>query len=147
MTGFEIASAIPGALPVLTSTLKHCRDVTKVIGFWWEIHLEYQKCSNDMKYHHLRYKRNLKQLLLPSVAKDDKIARLIAEPSNDEWKDPDTAQQLEIRRQNSHELYLEIMQQMDGAIAKLYNLLVQFLEEAQGIQGTFMEGYLRCLIL
>ena len=123
MTDFEIASAIPGALPVLTSTLKHCRDVTKVFGFWWEIHLEYQKCSNDTKYPHLRYKRDLKQLLLPLVAEYDKIARLIAEPSSDEWKDPDIAQQLGIRRQDSHELCPEIMQQMDGVIAELHKVL------------------------
>ena len=123
MMGFEIAGAALGAPPVLISALEHYRDVTKLFSSWWEIHPEYQKCNNDTRYHHFRYKRNLKQLLLPLVVEDDKIARLIVEPSSNEWKDPDIAQQLGIRRQDSHELCPEIMQQMDGVIAELHKVL------------------------
>lgn len=119
MSGFEIAGVVLGAFPLVTTALEDYRAVARVVGLWWQIRQEYEKCAGEVRYHHLRYKRNLEQLLLPLVVEDDTIRGLLAQPGADLWRDPGIAQQLEIRLQGSYELYLEIMQQMARIIENL----------------------------
>lgn len=57
------------------------------MGFWYEIRLQYQRSSNDLKYHRLGFLRNLKQLLFPLVPDDVKLQQLISDPGGEAWKD------------------------------------------------------------
>ncbi|OCL11415.1 hypothetical protein AOQ84DRAFT_423587 [Glonium stellatum] len=119
MSGFEIAGAVLGALPILISALEHYREAAKVFDTWWKIRSEYHKCITKMTGHHICYTNSIKQLILPLKADDGEISRLMAEPNGDAWKDPQIAQQLEARLQGSYKLFLEIMQQMNGVIVEL----------------------------
>jgi hypothetical protein len=112
MSGFEVAGIVLGAFPIALEALEKYREMAKVWGFWWEIRYPYQKCKCELKFHHLSLNRNLKQLLLPLVAEDEQIQRLLADPGGEEWQQQSIAKQLEDRLQESHDLYLEIIQQL-----------------------------------
>ncbi|KAF2496627.1 hypothetical protein BU16DRAFT_507162 [Lophium mytilinum] len=119
MSGVEIAGLVLGAFPVALTALEKYRTVARSLGFWWEIRLEYQKCSSEISYHRVIFSRNLKQLLLPLVADKDQIQRLVADLGGAGWKDPELARQLEDRLQDSYEIYFHIMQQMNEAMNEL----------------------------
>jgi hypothetical protein len=53
------------------------------------------------------------------VADKAQIQRLLADPGGDEWRQRDIAQLLEDRLQDSNELYLDIMQQLQATMEEL----------------------------
>jgi hypothetical protein len=119
MSGFEIAGVVLGAFPVAIEALDKYREIARMWGFWWEIRSEYQKCSSEIKYHRLSSNRNLKQLLLPLVADQSQIQKLLAEPGGTLWREPGIEDQLKDRLQDSYELYLEIVQQLQRTMQNL----------------------------
>ncbi|KAK3681013.1 hypothetical protein B0T22DRAFT_434709 [Podospora appendiculata] len=119
MSGIEVAGLLLGAFPIAIWALEQYRDVAKVMGFWYEIRLEYQRCSNELKFHRLSFIRNLKRLLLPLVPNDAQLQALINEPGGPAWKDAEIQMALEARLQDSYELYLEILGEMQRAMQEL----------------------------
>lgn len=53
------------------------------------------------------------------IADKSEIQRLLANPGGDEWRQKDIAQLLEDRLQDSNELYVEIMQQLQKTMEEL----------------------------
>ncbi|RYP70252.1 hypothetical protein DL771_005555 [Monosporascus sp. 5C6A] len=131
MSGFEIAGVVLGAFPIAIWGLEKYREVAKRFGFWHEIRLEYQKTSNELKFHKLSFVRNLKQLLLPLVVDDADMQKLISDPGGKAWKDDAVAKALEGRLQESHGLYLEIMGEMERVMGELNKELAVDVEEVQ----------------
>ncbi|PSN68573.1 hypothetical protein BS50DRAFT_571825 [Corynespora cassiicola Philippines] len=116
MSGFEIAGIVLGAFPIAIEALNKYREVARIAGFWWEIRLEFEKCRSEIRYHLLNFKRNLKQVLLPMVADESQIHQLISEPGGDLWREPSVEQQLKARLQDSYDLYLEAIQQLQSTL-------------------------------
>ncbi|KAK4452752.1 hypothetical protein QBC34DRAFT_345838 [Podospora aff. communis PSN243] len=112
MSGVEIAGLVLGAFPVAIWALERYREVARMMGFWYEIRLEYQRSSNELKFHRLSFIRNLKQLLLPVVHDDAQLQHLISDPGGDAWQDPEVQSALEVRLDDSYDLYLEILSEM-----------------------------------
>jgi hypothetical protein len=118
MSGFEIAGLVLGAFPIAIEALKQYHTVARTFGFWWEIRLEYLKCSGDLKYQKLRFTRNLELLILPLITEDAHIKSLIADPAGSKWKEPDIAQQLEDRLRDSYDLYFDIVQALQRTMGE-----------------------------
>jgi hypothetical protein len=135
MSGFEVAGVVLGAFPIAVWALEQYREVARRVGFWYEIRLEYQKSSNELKYHHLSFVRNLKQLLLPVVSDDAQLQRLMAEPGGEAWKDPAIIKLLEGRLQDSYALYLEIIGEMRVVMDDLNKELAVDVEGIQKASG------------
>ncbi|RYP03945.1 hypothetical protein DL764_004779 [Monosporascus ibericus] len=131
MSGFEIAGVVLGAFPIAILGLEKYREVAKRFGFWHQIRLEYQKTSNELKFHKLSFVRNLKQLLLPLVVDDADVQKLISDPGGKAWKDDAVAKALEGRLQESHGLYLEIMGEMERVMGELNKELAVDVEGVQ----------------
>jgi len=119
MSGIEVAGLVLGAFPVTIWALEQYRDVARVMGFWYEIRLEYQRSSNELKFHRLSFLRNLKQLLLPIVQDDAQLQRLVGDPGGDAWKEPGIQSALEARLHDSYHLYLEILGEMQRVMQDL----------------------------
>lgn len=124
MSGLEVAGVVLGASPLAIEALDKYREVARRLGFWYKIRLEYQKCSDNLTYYQLAYKRHLKLLLLPLIVDDDKIRELLTDPGGDGWKDVATAELLKSRLDESYGLYLrhmatfaEIMQKLKHELA------------------------------
>jgi len=113
MSGLEIAGVLLGAFPLIISGLEHWRDVAKVGGFFWRIRKEYTACRREVQFYEIVYKRNLKELLLPIVEDLDEVSRLVSNPGGDSWKDDALEKRLEKRLQESYQLYMEIICEMN----------------------------------
>jgi hypothetical protein len=112
MSGFEVAGVVLGAFPIAILALEKYQEVATRLGLFYKIRLEYKKCRDEVEFHHLTFKRHLKQLLLPLVADDDRIGDLLANPGGESWKEPSIAALLEKRLQESYNLYLEYIKGM-----------------------------------
>lgn len=119
MSGIELAGLVLGAFPVAIWALEQYRDVARMMGFWYEIRLEYQRSSNELKFHRLSFLRNLKRLLLPLVPDDAQLQRLINDPGGSAWDDPEIQRALEARLQDSYGLYLETLAEMQRVMQEL----------------------------
>lgn len=119
MSGIEVAGLVLGAFPIAIWGLERYRDVARCMGFWYEIRSEYQRSSNELKFHRLSFERNLEQLLFPLVANDGQLQDLIAKPAGPGWNDPAIQLVLEKRPQNCYHLYMEILVEMQETMQKL----------------------------
>ncbi|KPM38172.1 hypothetical protein AK830_g8421 [Neonectria ditissima] len=139
MSGFEVAGIVLGAFPLAIEALDRYREVAKRLGFWYKIRLEYQKCSDHLTYYRLAYRRHLKLLLLPLVVDDDKIQELLSDPGGEGWKNQAVASLLEVRLDESYELYLrhmtataEVMQKLNHELAVNDDSVQQTISTSKG---------------
>ncbi|KAH8685345.1 hypothetical protein BGZ61DRAFT_58203 [Ilyonectria robusta] len=123
MSGFEVAGLVLGAFPLAITALEKYREVATRLGLFRHIRLQYKKCRDDLEFHRLVFKRNLRHLLLPLVVDDDRIEALLADPGGDSWKEPLVADLLEKRLQDSFELYIEYIEGMDCVMKEIHKEL------------------------
>ena len=116
MSGLEVAGIVLGAFPIALSVLGAYRDAANSLGVFHKIRLEHKKWCDDLEYHQLVFKSHLRELLLPLVADDDKIAELLAAPGAECWKEQDIAKLLQIRLHDSYALYMRYLYGMRRAL-------------------------------
>ncbi|KAH7389317.1 hypothetical protein DE146DRAFT_635047 [Phaeosphaeria sp. MPI-PUGE-AT-0046c] len=119
MSGLEVAGVVLGAFPLLISGIEHWRDVAKVGGFFWQLRKEYKKCQQDIAYHEVLYKNNLKELLLPLFPDADEVAKLIADPGGQQWGDMALQERLERRLHDSYQSYQDTISEMNEIAEQL----------------------------
>lgn len=108
MSGLEVAGLVLGAFPIAIEVLRRYKEVARRIGFWYKIAAEHKKCDSQLKFHQLVYVSNLKKLLLPLTGLDDThIDELLDNPGGKSWAEARTAEDLEKRLGDSHEIYLQ----------------------------------------
>lgn len=136
MSGLEIAGVLLGAFPVVISSLKHWREIAKVGGFFWRIRQEYTKCRSDVRFHEICYKQYLRELLLPIVADMDEVSRLMVDPGGARWKDESLRERLEGRLQDSYDLCMQTIHDMNDVAS---NLKKELSLDNSTIQSRLME--------
>lgn len=110
MSGLEVAGLALGAFPIAIEILGKYREVARRLGFWYKIAAEHKKCDSQLKFHKLLYVSNLKKLLLPLAGLDDThIDEMLQNPGGKCWSEARTAEYLEKRLGDSHEIYLQCM--------------------------------------
>lgn len=110
MSGLEVAGLVLGAFPIAIEVLSRYKEVARRLGFWYKIAAEHKKCDSQLKYHQIVYVSNLKRLLLPLAGLDDtRIDELLDSPGGKAWTEARTAESLEKRLGNSHDIYLQCM--------------------------------------
>ena len=132
MSGLEVAGVVLGAFPLLLSGIEHWRDVAKVGDLYWHIRKHHKKCQRDIEYHEFMYKRNLKELLIPVTENADEVARLVAEPGGQGWGDKALQERLKGRLNDSYELYLRIITEMNDVVEE-FNREICF--DKENVQG------------
>lgn len=112
MSGLEVAGLVLGAFPIAIEVLGRYKEVARRLGFWYKIAAEHKKCDSQLKYHRIVYVSNLKRLLLPLTGLDDtRIDELLDNPAGKVWSEARTAENLEKRLGDSHEIYLQCMEE------------------------------------
>lgn len=119
MSGLEIAGVLLGSFPLIISGLEHWRDVAKVGGFFWRIRKEYNTCRREVRFYEILYKRNLKDLLLPIADDAVEVTCLISDPGGKGWSSKALQERLKGRLQESYDLYMEIIQEMNETAEEL----------------------------
>ncbi|KAI4931251.1 hypothetical protein J4E85_003841 [Alternaria conjuncta] len=129
MSGLEVAGVVLGAFPLLLSGIEHWRDVAKVRNLYWHIRKHHKKCQQDIEFHKVLYTKNLEELLIPLVGNKDEVARLVADPGGQGWDDKALQKLLEGRLNESYELYLSIITDMNDVV-KEFNREIRFDKES-----------------
>ncbi|KAL6879175.1 hypothetical protein J3F83DRAFT_725360 [Trichoderma novae-zelandiae] len=119
MSGFEIAGIALGAFPIALSALEAYRDIAQRLGLFHKIRLEYKKWRDDLEFYKVAFTRNLRQLLLPLVADDERIRELLLDPGGGCWKEESLAEVFERRLQESYQLYMQYIQNIKGILDEI----------------------------
>lgn len=129
MSGVEVVGILLGAFPLAISALEHWRDCAEVMGLWANIKEEYRKTMGEVKDNQLAFRYNLKLLLVPlvndEILANDDLESLLADPGGPatKWKDHDVDAALAARLAETYERYLEIIDDIQTAMAKLLKVL------------------------
>jgi len=107
MSGVEVAGFLLAAFPLAISALEHYRETAETLGVFWKIRREYKTWTHNLNICKLAFEQNLEEFLLPLIADEDELQRLIAEPDGAEWKNPELEKRLRKRLPKSYDLYLE----------------------------------------
>jgi hypothetical protein len=131
MSGFEIAGLILGAFPILMLALKGYGELARKVGLWNNIRQEYQKSKNEINAQHVQFIGNLRRLLLTVGVDDARISRLLADPQGGNWGDEDLTRRLQDHLQDSHDVFLETIDEMSRAMGELKK---EFIVDAENIR-------------
>ena len=123
MSGLEILGVILGAFPLAISAMEHYEDCKKVAGAFYKIRRAHRKDFGRVKDCQLKFRLNMKELLLPLLA-DDVVSRieyeqLLASPGGPGWQEDHVEDSLAERLGDCHERYIEILKEMEEAMVLL----------------------------
>jgi hypothetical protein len=119
MSGVEAAGLVLAAFPLTISALEHYRDAADTLGVFWKIRREYKTWMHSLNICRLAFEQNLEEFLLPLIADEDELQRLLAEPDGPEWKNPELEKRLRQRLPKSYDLYLESIDRIQDVMNEL----------------------------
>ena len=123
MSGIEIVGICLGAFPLIISALEHYEDTKKVTSTWYKIRRAHRKDLGKVKDCQLRFRLNLKELLLPLLV-DEVVTRveydqLLANPGGPGWREEMVEEALAARLSDCHERYVEVLREMEETLGSL----------------------------
>lgn len=123
MSGVEVAGFLLAAFPLAISALEHYKDAAEPLGVFWKIRREYKTWMHNLNFCRLAFEQNLEEFLLPLIAGEDELQRLIADPGGPDWKNPELDERLRQRLPKSYDLYLESINRIKDVMDELNDLL------------------------
>ena len=123
MSGLEILGVILGAFPLAISAMEHYEECKKVAGTFYKIRRAHRKDFGRVKDCQLKFRLNMKELLLPLLA-DDLVSKieyeqLLASPGGPGWQEDHVEDSLVERLGDCHERYIEILKEMEETMVLL----------------------------
>lgn len=123
MSGLEVLGIILGAFPLAISAMEHYEESKKVAGTFYKIRRAHRKDFGRVKDCQLKFRLNMKELLLPLLA-DDIVTKieyeqLLAFPGGPEWQEDHVEESLAERLGDCHERYIEILKEMEETMVLL----------------------------
>lgn len=123
MSGIEIVGLILGAVPLVISAMEHFEDAKRAVGTFHKIRRAHKRDLGKLKDCQLKFKLNMKELLLPLLA-DDLVTRieyeqLLVSPGGSGWREEHVDEALAQRLGECHERYIEILQEMEETLVLL----------------------------
>jgi hypothetical protein len=119
MSGVEVAGLLLGAFPLIISGLEHYRETAETLGVFWTIRREYKIWMHSLNFCKLAFEQNLEEFLLPLIAEEDELRRLMEEPGGPEWQKPELDERLRQRLPRSYDLYLESIERITDVMNEL----------------------------
>lgn len=123
MSGLEVVGVVLGAFPIALVVLDEYAEVARRLGRFRRTRLEYKRCRDALKFHHLTFTRQLRQLLLSLPVDDDKVDELLSTPGGDSWKEPTVETLLQKRPFDCYKLYLDHVTEMKRVLGEIYEEL------------------------
>lgn len=115
MSGIEVVGLLLGVFPLCISAMEHYEQEKRVLGTFWRIRKSHRKDLGKLKDCQLKFRLNMKELLLPLLLNDVvgrvEYEQLLADPGGPGWKDESVDEALASRLSESHERYLEILEE------------------------------------
>lgn len=117
MSGLEFAGLVLGDIPIAREVLGRYKEIARRLGSWYKIAAEHKMCDSQLKYHRIMYVNNLKRLLLPLAGLDDtRINDLLDNPGGKSWTEVKTTKTLEGRLGESHEIYMQCIDEFQECL-------------------------------
>ena len=123
MSGLEIVGVILGAFPLAISGMEHYEETKKVANTFFKIRRAHRKDLGKVKDCQLKFRLNMKELLLPLLT-DDVVTtmeyeQLLAKPGGPGWQEEHVEESLAERLGDCHERYIEILKEMEETMVLL----------------------------
>ncbi|KAF2688369.1 hypothetical protein K458DRAFT_384553 [Lentithecium fluviatile CBS 122367] len=99
--------------------MEHWRSCAKMGGYFWQIRNEWLKCKHDVAFYKVIYSCNLKELFIPIVRAPADLDLLLSDPDGEGWKEKELQNKLVERLQESYEVYMEIIKDMNETADEL----------------------------
>ena len=141
MSGIGEAGLVLAVFPLVISALDQSLQGLEKVKDWWKVRRRYQSCKHSIELEKLVFEENLEQLLSMLVHDDDELKRLIAEPGQctfrdpnfflrrvtltpksaggEAWRDPELELGLQQRLPKSYNVYLSTIHKINGIMEKL----------------------------
>jgi hypothetical protein len=123
MSGLEVVGIILGAFPLAISGMEHYEETKKVANTFFKIRRAHRKDLGKVKDCQLKFRLNMKELLLPLLT-DDVVTtmeyeQLLAKPGGPGWQEEHVEESLAERLGECYERYIEILKEMEETMVLL----------------------------
>lgn len=118
MSGIEVVGVVLAVFPLIISILEHKRDIASCHGLLANFMTEYSKAWNDLRDEELVFRLQLRKLLLPLVTDkalvQEELEAFMLDAGGHLWKDADVQAALQKRLGESHDRYMETIQELQA---------------------------------
>lgn len=123
MSGIEIAGLVLGAFPLAISAMEHFEQSKNVARTFYRIRRVHRKTLGKVKDCQLKFRLNMKALLLPLLV-DDTVTKieyeqLLANPGGAGWREEHVEEALAERLGECYERYIELLKEMGEVMVTL----------------------------
>jgi hypothetical protein len=104
MSGFEVAGAVLGVIPLIISALEHYQDGVRVIQRWRKYDRELQSLIRNIETERVRL-QNVCEKLLDGLVPPSQIDAMVENPGGDLWMNESIQKKIRDRLWRSWELF------------------------------------------
>ena len=114
VSGFEIVGVILGLVPLVTGSIEHCRSRNDM--------RDLRQLERSFKTQRHIFENTIEELLSPLLS-DVQLARLLEDPNNTLWQDPNSSAKLEAHLGEDYESFQEILEDVKIMIDELHSIM------------------------
>ena|SRR5579862_9210183 len=103
LTGLELSGIVLAVFPILISGLEHYEEGFRSIKEWIRFRAEYASFINALSRQKIFFRQSLEDLLTTVVESEFEMARMLDDPKDEGWEDPELESKLKARLSGKHE--------------------------------------------
>ncbi|KAK3338454.1 hypothetical protein B0H65DRAFT_582492 [Neurospora tetraspora] len=128
MSGIEVAGLIIGIIPLLVTTIDQCQQGYKLLDEWIHFQREFSEFSNTVRCQRLLLKKLIQRTLASVTESEETLARMLENPSCDEWRDPVITEKLKTKLSGDEEYdtFSKLLQSVHRQLEKLISGLQKY---------------------
>lgn len=118
MSGFEVAGAVLGAIPLVISALEHYQQGVRVIQRWRKYDKELQSLIRNIETERVKL-QNVCEKLLDGLVPPSQIDTMVENPGGDLWMDEEIQAKIRVRLWRSWAVFEQILRDIQAAITDI----------------------------
>ena len=139
MSGFEVAGAVLGSIPLAISALEHYRDGLRAVQRWRKYERELQSMIRNLETEKARL-QNVCEKLLVGLVPPSRIEAMVDDPTCHLWLEKETQKRIRARLWRSWSVFEETTQNMQTAIKELIGKLESPNASGKKVQYRLVAG-------
>ncbi|KAH8898866.1 hypothetical protein GQ53DRAFT_836870 [Thozetella sp. PMI_491] len=123
MSGFEIAGAVLGILPLLFEGAKAAQFYLEGIDRWWQFRTDFEALVRAIMFEEVIFAQNLNLLLTPLELSDKERSSLKHSHTSSLWHHPDIVGKIRHHLEEALPLFTRMLRELNDSLDELYKLL------------------------
>ncbi|KAM0342386.1 hypothetical protein ACHAPU_009573 [Fusarium lateritium] len=123
MSGFEIAGAVLGGLPLLIEGVKAAQFYFQGLDRWWEFRRDFEAFSRAMEFEEVIFVQNLDILLTPLELSDNEYRSLRHSQTSNLWHHEDVVSKPRLHLGEALPHFTKMLTELNRDLNELYKLL------------------------